>query len=92
MRTGSINPCPFNDPASVTLGHVATLDCGAGGAGQLAFLAATEESTDNNIYGVFAELALPVTDSFDIQLALRYEDYGSSDGGDTIDPKVLIGH
>ena len=87
----ALNPCPFNDPASITLGHATTLDCGDGGAGQLAFLAATdEESTDRNIYGVFAELALPVTDDFDVQLALRYEDYGSSDGGDTIDPKVAF--
>lgn len=87
----ALNPCPFNDPASITLGHATTLDCGEGGAGQLAFLAATdEEDTDRNVYGVFAELALPVTDDFDVQLALRFEDYGSSDGGDTIDPKVAF--
>jgi outer membrane receptor protein involved in Fe transport len=87
----AINPCPFNNPMSVTLGHTATLDCGAGGAGQLAFLAATdEENTDRSVYGVFAELALPITDTIDVQLALRYEDYGSSNGGDTIDPKVAF--
>ncbi len=87
----SINPCPFNNPASITLGHTTTLDCGDGGAGQLAFLAATdEESTDRNIYAVFAELALPVTDTFDVQFAVRYEDYGSDNGGDTIDPKVAF--
>ncbi|MDA0271730.1 MAG: TonB-dependent receptor, partial [Proteobacteria bacterium] len=87
----AINPCPYNNPMSVTLGHVATLDCGDGGAGLLAFLAATdEEATDRNIYGIFTELALPLTDTFDVQLALRYEDYGSDDGGDTIDPKVAF--
>ncbi|MFT5210899.1 MAG: iron complex outermembrane receptor protein [Flavobacterium sp.] len=84
----AINPCPFVDPVSVTLGHVATLDCGASGAGRLAFLAATElESTSRDIYGVFAEFALPVTDSLNVQLALRYEDYGDH-GGSTVDPKI----
>ncbi|MBO6657969.1 MAG: TonB-dependent receptor [Pseudomonadales bacterium] len=87
----AINPCPFNNPASITLGHTTTLDCGEGGAGQLAFLAATdEESTDRDVYGVFGELALPLSETFDLQLAIRYEDYGSSDGGDTIDPKVAF--
>ncbi|MDE2643784.1 MAG: TonB-dependent receptor [Verrucomicrobiota bacterium] len=87
----AINPCPFNNPVSVSLGHTVSLDCGAGGAGQLAFLAATdEENTDRDIYGVFAELALPITDALDVQLAVRYEDYGSKNGGDTIDPKIAF--
>lgn len=87
----AINPCAFNNPMSVTLGHTATLDCGAAGAGQLAFLAATdEENTDRDVYGVFAELALPITEALDVQLAVRYEDYGSKNGGDTIDPKVAF--
>ena len=87
----AINPCPFNDPVSITLGHVTTLDCGAGGAGQLAFLAATEqEFTSRTIYGAFVEFALPVTDTLDVQLAARYEDYGNANGGDTFDPKIAI--
>ncbi|MDH3640549.1 MAG: TonB-dependent receptor [Gammaproteobacteria bacterium] len=87
----AINPCPFNDPASITLGHATTLDCGAGGAGQLAFLAATdEETTDRSIYGIFAELNLPISEDLDVQLAARYEDYGSKDGGDTFDPKIAV--
>ncbi len=86
----SINPCPFNHPMSVTLGFTTSTDCGAGGAGQLAFLAATdEESTDRKIYGVFAELALPLSDTIDVQVAARYEDYGD-DGGDSFDPKVAV--
>ncbi|MBA59287.1 MAG: TonB-dependent receptor [Gammaproteobacteria bacterium] len=86
----SLNPCPFTNPASITLGHTTTLDCGAGGAGQLAFLAATdEESTDRKIYAVFAELALPVSDSVDMQIAARYEDYGD-DGGSSFDPKIAV--
>lgn len=85
----ALNPCPFNDPVSVALGHVATLDCGAGGAGQLAFLAATdEESTDRDVYGVFAEVNLPISDTFEVQLAARFEDYGDKDGGSSFDPKI----
>ena len=37
----------------------------------------------------FGELALPVSDDIDIQIALRYEDYGGSIG-DTIDPKLAV--
>ncbi len=85
----AINPCPFNNPVSITLGHTTTLDCGAGGAGQLAFLAATdEESTDRDIYAVFSEFNLPLSDTFEVQVAFRYEDYGDNDGGDSFDPKV----
>lgn len=87
----AINPCPFNNPASITLGHTTTLDCGAGGAGQLAFLAATdEESTDRDIYAVFAEFNLPLSEAVEMQVAFRYEDYGDNDGGDSFDPKVAI--
>lgn len=87
----AINPCPFVNPASVTLGHTTTLDCDASGAGRLAFLAATdEESTDRTIYATFAELALPISDTLDMQLAFRYEDYGDDEGGDTFDPKIAV--
>lgn len=46
-------------------------------------------SADQDILAVFAEFALPLTDNFEAQLALRYEDYGGSTG-DTIDPKVAF--
>jgi len=86
----AINPCPFNNPVSVTLGHTATLDCGAGGAGQLAFLAATdEESTSRDVWAAFAEVNLPVSDSVEVQIAARYEDYGDK-GGDSFDPKIAV--
>ena len=67
-------PCPFSDPLSVSLGHTTSLDCGAGGAGQLAFLAATdEEVTDNDIYAVFAEWPSlwPTTSTFRLLLVTR---------------------
>jgi len=40
-----------------------------------------------DVWAAFAELALPITNDLDIQLALRYEDYGGSTG-DTLDHKV----
>ena len=77
----AINPCPFSNSVSITLGHTQSLDCGSGGAGQLAFLAATdEESTSRKIYAVFTELALPLSNNIDMQIAARFEDYGSSGG------------
>lgn len=44
---------------------------------------------DQDIYAVFAEFALPITDDLEAQLAIRYEDYGGSTG-DTIDPKLAL--
>ena len=86
----AINPCPFSNPVSITLGHTQSLDCGSGGAGQLAFLAATdEESTRRKIYAVFTELALPLSNNIDMQIAARFEDYGSS-GGKLFDPKIAV--
>ncbi len=42
-----------------------------------------------DVYAIFGELAVPITDWADLQLALRFEDYGS-DGGDTLDPKIAL--
>jgi len=46
-----------------------------------------DESQD--VYALFGELALPLADSLEAQVALRYEDYGSGIG-DTIDPKLAL--
>lgn len=46
-------------------------------------------SATQDVYAVFTELALPLTPSLDVQIALRYEDYGG-DTGDTLDPKLAI--
>ena len=46
----------------------------------------TDASQD--VYAVFAEASVPFTDNFDMQLALRYEDYGDGEGGSTTDPKI----
>ncbi|MDH4109434.1 MAG: TonB-dependent receptor [Gammaproteobacteria bacterium] len=46
-----------------------------------------DESQD--VYAVFGELAIPLADSLEAQVALRYEDYGSQ-VGDTVDPKLAL--
>ena len=43
-------------------------------------------SADRDVWAVFAELNVPLHETLELQLAARYEDYGS--GVDTIDPKI----
>jgi len=43
---------------------------------------------DRDISAVFAELALPVSSTLEMQLAARYEDYGH--GVDSADPKISL--
>lgn len=86
----ALNPCPFNDPASITLGHVTAVgptSCGDP-IGQYAFLAGSYETDlDRDIHGAFVEVALPFSDNFNVQAALRFEDYGGNVGS-SVDPKV----
>ena len=86
----AINPCPWSeDPDMAGFLFGFSEDCEVP-SGQLAFLAAAdEESTDRKVYGLFGELAMPITDTFNLQLALRYEDYGG-EVGSTIDPKAAF--
>ncbi|MFT5277052.1 MAG: iron complex outermembrane receptor protein [Glaciecola sp.] len=44
---------------------------------------------EQDVVALFGELALPVSDDVDVQIALRYEDYGGTTG-DTIDPKLAV--
>ncbi len=84
-----LNPCPWTDPLSITLGFTTSLDCNPR-TGRLAFLAASdEENTSRIVYGVFGELNLPFTDTFNVQAAVRFEDYGGEIGS-TIDPKIAF--
>ena len=62
--------------------------CAANPVGLFMFLAPTfEEDQNQTVDSLFAEFALPITDEFDMQLALRYEDYGSKD---SVDPKMVM--
>ena len=45
-------------------------------------------TTDRDIKAAFVELAMPLTDTFNLQLSARYEDYDVS--GDSVDPKVAV--
>ncbi|MGS2719989.1 TonB-dependent receptor plug domain-containing protein [Paraglaciecola aestuariivivens] len=44
-----------------------------------------------DVIAVFGELALPMSDDLDVQIALRYEDYGGTTG-DTLDPKFALSY
>jgi outer membrane receptor protein involved in Fe transport len=46
---------------------------------------------EQDVYALFGELALPVSEDLDVQIALRYEDYGGTTG-DTIDPKLAFSY
>ena len=87
------NPCPFTLPISVALGFTSednlSPNCSSP-TGVAAFLAASdEETTERTVYGVFGELAIPLTDALDVQAAVRYEDYGGN-VGESIDPKIAL--
>ena len=56
--------------------------------GPFMFLApAYGRDQSQEIDSLFTEFALPITDEFDMQIALRYEDYGTVD---SVDPKVVM--
>lgn len=89
----AVNPCPYTSPVAAALGIVdadqLSPNCSSP-TGNSAFLAATdEESTERTVYGVFGELAVPLTDDVDVQLALRFEDYGGLVGA-SLDPKLAV--
>ena len=45
-------------------------------------------STDRDVLAAFAEMSVPLHAALELQLALRYEDYGN--GLDSVDPKVAV--
>lgn len=86
----SQNPCPYTDPMAVVYGLTGALDCTGAETGLFAFLAGSDPASDDrNVWGVFGELAIPLTDTLNMQLAVRYEDYGG-DTGATTDPKIAV--
>jgi iron complex outermembrane receptor protein len=61
-----------------------------GRAGAFLFLAnSSEADLDRDIYAAFGELSVPFTDNIQLQLAIRYEDYGK-DVGSTTNPKANL--
>ena len=76
----AVNPCPgtpLNPSATCTPQ-----------TGALGFLGTNRNGDSNgDVYAAFAELQVPVTDAFNVQLSARYEDYGGSVGS-TFDPQA----
>ena len=48
-----------------------------------------ESDLESHVYAYFGELAIPVTDAIQAQLAARFEDYGGAVGS-TFDPKLSL--
>ena len=71
----AVNPCPF----------VGQTDCAAQ-TGLRSFLSGGREvDADQDVHSLFFETALDINEDLDLQLAVRYEDYGTST---TFDPKL----
>lgn len=90
LNNFAVAPCV----ASVGTGIIGPSACTpaqlAAPTGALLFLGgADNRDLDQDVSAVFAELGLPITDSFQAQLAARYEDYGG-DIGSTFDPKLSL--
>jgi outer membrane receptor protein involved in Fe transport len=83
---GDLHPC--NLP-SLNANTAARENClNNNPTGLFMFLPPTFGRDDNQkIDSLFAEFALPVLDNFDLQLALRYEDY---DKVNSLDPKIVM--
>ena len=61
---------------------------GPGGTGPYSFLAGTNATNEEQtIYSLFGELQVPLFEDVDVQVAMRFEDYGG-EVGSTFDPKV----
>lgn len=77
----------FNDIANIAL-NPGEIDSTGNPTGAFTFLrGGNNGSVDQDVFAVFGELAIPLTENIDVQLAVRYEDYGGQIG-DTIDPKI----
>ncbi|MEP2750783.1 MAG: TonB-dependent receptor [Parasphingorhabdus sp.] len=78
-----LNPC-------VILGDQSCIGGGLDGAGSFIFLGGTRpERLDQDVKAIFAEVAVPVTDTLEITAAARFEDYGGSIGS-TFNPKGAV--
>ena len=65
-------------------------DCTTGRTGLFGFLPPSFAiDQDRDIWAVFTELQLPITDDLEAQLSIRHEDYGGKTGS-TTDPKVAM--
>lgn len=78
-----INPC-------VVLSDQSCIGGALDGAGSFIFLGGSRpESLSQTVKAVFAEVAVPITDTLEITAAARFEDYGGSIGS-TFNPKGAV--
>ena len=47
-------------------------------------------SGSQDVFGFFGEVAIPLAEWADLQVAVRHERYGESEGGSTTDPKIAL--
>ena len=88
-ETYESGPFPINDFAQFpcTAGPEIK-DCTINRNGLFGFLPPLSHiDEDRNVYSLFGELQLPVSDTFEAQFSLRFEDYGGSTGS-SLDPKL----
>ena len=65
-------------------------DCTANRGGLFGFLPpGSHIDEDRDIYAVFGELGVPLADTLETQLSVRYEDYGGATGS-SVDPKLAV--
>jgi outer membrane receptor protein involved in Fe transport len=77
LANAEITPCPTPGDNSCALP-----------TGPFIFLGQfINQEMNDSVYAVFAEFAIPLLETLDVQLAVRYEDYGG-ETGDTTDPKL----
>lgn len=88
----AVTPCR-ETPVNGNLGPCAPNAAGglaASANGAFAFLGTNGDvSVSGDVYALFGELQLPISDKLNLQLAARYEDYGGSVGS-TFDPKATL--
>ena len=65
------------------------MSCGVPGGAFSFFGPLTPQDLNRDVYAAFGEVSLPIFDSLQAQLALRYEDYGG-DVGSTTNPKLSL--
>ncbi|MDP3855687.1 TonB-dependent siderophore receptor [Phenylobacterium sp.] len=79
LQDSRITPCPTIGSTSCSFP-----------TGPYIFLGqSTPQQLEDSVYAVFAETNLPITDSLNAQLAIRFEDYGGETGS-TTNPKLAV--
>ena len=90
LNNFAVTPCVNSVSTGIVGPGACTAAQLAAPTGALLFLGgANNRDLNRDVSAVFAELSLPITDSFQAQLAARYEDYGG-DIGSTFDPKLSL--